>query len=135
MRPTDITPWDVLTSSGRYEEREKSDECTTDVRIRVSDLADRVSKLMLHLGIKATVSSGFRTLQSNKKANGAALSAHCTGEAVDLADPNNEIDDAIMRDPGILDQFDLYLESPQHTPGWSHLSTRRPRSGSRVFIP
>lgn len=135
MRPTDVTPWDILTSSGKYLDREKSNECTSDVRINSADLASRVSNLLAHLGIHAVVSSGFRTTSSNTKAGGAKSSAHCTGEAVDLYDPKNEIDDSIMRDPSILDRVDLYLESPQHTPGWCHLSTRRPKSGNRVFIP
>lgn len=134
--PQIISPWDVLTSSGTYPERINSPECTAEVHNNAADTAERVSKLLDLLGIKwAKVASGFRTSASNRSANGAKASAHMNGEAVDLYDPQNTLDDSIMRSPHLLDACDLYMEAPQATPGWSHLSKRRPRSGSRIFIP
>lgn len=64
---------------------------------------------------------------------GAQKSAHKTGEAVDIYDPNNEIDNWIT--DKILEKHDLYRESPQDTLTWLHLSTRPPKSGKRTFKP
>jgi hypothetical protein len=132
----EVTPWDILTSSEKYPEREKSEECTSRVRIYAADLAERVSRLLNHLNISAKVSSGFRTSAVNASIpNSAKRSAHMLGCAVDLEDHANALDDAIMKDPGVLTQFDLYLESPHHTPGWCHIQTVRPPSGNRIFLP
>jgi len=72
---------------------------------------------------------------------GAPHSAHKNGEAVDRYDPENLIDDFISKfDDGkggnsLLEEFGLYREHPDSTPGWCHLTTRAPNSGHRTFIP
>lgn len=136
--PQTVSPLDILTSGGSHPERERSDECTTEVRINAADLAERVSKLLDSLGSvggRATISSGFRTSAANRQVGGSKNSAHCEGRAVDLADPKGALAAAITRDVGILATFDLYLEHPDYTKGWVHLSTRGPLSGRRVFVP
>lgn len=142
--PQLITPLDVLTSSGKYPSREQSDECVTGVRINAADLAERVSKLLGALGItSAKVSSGFRTKAANAAANGAKLSAHQTGQAVDLEDNDGTLGAAITSNIALLDTYDLYLENPYYTVKtvngvayrWVHLQSRRTPSGRRVFVP
>ena len=133
--PQSIAPLDILTSGNKHPEREQSDECTTEVRVNAADLAERVSKLLDHLGRTASISSGFRTTSANKAAGGSKKSAHRTGQAVDLEDPGNTLDDTISRDPSLLDTYDLYREDPTSTPGWVHLTTRPPPSGHRTFLP
>lgn len=134
--PQLITPLDVLTSSGRYPDRMDSPECVTGVRIRAADTAERVSKLLGHLGVtSAKVSSGFRTKAANSSANGAPLSAHQTGEAVDLADKDGSLARGITTHNALLRLYDLYLEDTSATPGWVHLQTRPTKSGKRVFLP
>lgn len=134
--PQLITPLDVLTSSGKYPERIESPECVTGVRIHAADLAERVSKLLGCLGITtASVSSGFRTQAANLDANGAKLSAHLTGEAVDLEDIGNTLCATINRDPSVLDTFDLFMENSFYTKGWCHIQIRPTKSGRRIFTP
>lgn len=133
--PQTISPMDVLTSHGKYPGREKSDECSSEVRIKAADLAERVSRLVDHLGIKPIISSGFRTTEANRKAGGSRSSAHLSGEAVDLEDKDGSLDAAIDADPSVLDTYDLYREHPHYTPGWCHLSTRKTLSGRRTFVP
>lgn len=133
--PQTIYPLDVLTSSGLYPAREQDAECTTAVRVAAADLAERVSRLLDHLGYRASVSSGFRTKQANAVANGAKASAHQSGEACDLVDPQGKIAQAILADPSILEKYDLYLENPQYTKGWVHCQTRPTKSGNRIFNP
>lgn len=66
---------------------------------------------------------------------GAPKSAHKTGEAVDVYDPDNELDDYIDDNPDVLVTYNLYREAPNATAGWVHLSTRKPGSGNRTFQP
>jgi hypothetical protein len=132
---SEITPWDVLTSSGRYEDRIDHEECTPAVRIAAADLAERVSKLLTRCGLRGDVTSGFRTSAANGSAHAAKRSAHMSGEAVDLADPHGAIANTILGLPHVLEDYDLYMENPQYTKGWVHLSTRAPKSGNRIFIP
>lgn len=130
-----VTLMDILTSSGKYPEREQSPECTGFVLVAAHTLSERVSALLWDLGMGAKVSSGFRTSATNGAAGGAKKSAHMSGEAVDLEDPQGTIANAIMAAPTLLEKHGLYMESPQHTKGWIHLTTRAPKSGNRIFIP
>ena len=66
---------------------------------------------------------------------GAPQSAHKLGMAIDIYDPDNKIDEAIMSDITILQQHGLYIEHPDATKGWSHWSIKKPRSGNRIFYP
>lgn len=66
---------------------------------------------------------------------GAPRSAHKTGEAVDIYDPEGELDDWLFPDTQHLVMLGLYMEHPASTRGWCHLTTRAPRSGNRVFYP
>lgn len=126
---------DILTSGNAHPEREQSDECTTEVRVAAADLAERVSRLLDHLGVKAAISSGFRTTASNSKVGGSPRSAHLAGQAVDLADPKGELSARLVADPSLLVQFDVYLENPYYTKTWTHLQSRPTSSGRRIFTP
>ena len=64
---------------------------------------------------------------------GAATSSHKEARAVDVYDPQNELDDLIT--DSLLTAYGLYREAPESTPGWCHLTTRAPKSGRRTFIP
>jgi len=64
---------------------------------------------------------------------GKTTSAHKEGRAVDVYDPNDELDTAITDE--LLEEHDLYREDPGHTNGWVHLTTRPPGSGKRTYLP
>lgn len=131
-----LSPWEILTSSDKYPEREKSSECTTQVRINAADLAERVSKLLGALGItKVKVSSGYRTAQANIQAGGKERSAHMSGQAVDIEDISGDLGRLVMSRPDLLQLYDLYIESPHATPSWIHFQSRRTASGNRIFKP
>lgn len=65
--------------------------------------------------------------------SGAPSSKHKTGHAVDVFDPKNELDGMLTDE--ILEQFGLYREHPDDTPGWCHLQDVSPKSGRRTFKP
>ena len=69
---------------------------------------------------------------------GAPASSHKQGQGVDRYDPEGLIDAWCIKNSevgGLLETCGIYIEHPDATPGWSHWTTRRPRSGNRVFKP
>jgi hypothetical protein len=95
-------------------------------------------KLEAHPVSQSLVSSGWRPPQINRQVKGAApKSKHMTGEAVDLYDPEGDIDNFLMSGQGqrVLASLGLYIENPACTKSWSHIQIVPPRSQSRVFYP
>ena len=66
---------------------------------------------------------------------GAPNSAHKQGMAVDLHDPDGDLDSWIMGRQYLLADLGLAIEHPASTRGWCHITTRIPPSGNRVFYP
>ena len=66
---------------------------------------------------------------------GAPKSAHKTGQAVDIYDPWDALDEWIDKHPACLETHDLYREASSATRKWCHLSTRAPGSKKRTFLP
>lgn len=83
------------------------------------------------------VSSGWRPADINAATPGAAArSLHMTCEAIDLYDPDGDLDDWLLASADtVLRDLGLWLEHPAATKGWAHVQTRPPRSGRRVFYP
>ena len=129
-----ISPYDILTSSGKYPDRPLFSN--KEIRENASELSRRVSVLMQDY-IKLCVSSGFRTLEANQAAGGAKSSNHLKGLAVDIHDLGHYLlrDYEQKKEESLLVKHDLYLEHPDHTRTWTHLQITPPRSGNRVFVP
>lgn len=86
----------------------------------------------------SVVSSGWRPPAINASTpNAAVRSLHMTGRALDVYDPDGDLDEWLMSKAGhaALTRIGLWLEHPAATKGWSHLQTVAPRSGNRVFYP
>lgn len=66
---------------------------------------------------------------------GAPASAHKTGMAVDLYDPDGNIDAWLLANAKELETYGLWFEHPDKTAGWSHWGIRKPASGRRFFYP
>lgn len=64
---------------------------------------------------------------------GKGLSSHKEARGIDIYDPHNLLDNWLT--DAILEQYGLYREHPDSTPGWCHLTTRAPGSGLRTFQP
>lgn len=83
-------------------------------------------------GKPITVLSGARCAEHNAKVGGAPKSAHVEGRAVD-----------VERTPALLTfctepqlaRYGLYMEDPNYTTDWIHLTDRAPASGKRIFKP
>lgn len=66
---------------------------------------------------------------------GAPGSSHKNGEGVDRYDPEDKVDEWCMKNLKVLADCGIYIEHPSATPGWSHWTIRRPKSGKRAFYP
>lgn len=64
---------------------------------------------------------------------GAPNSSHKVGRGIDIYDPLNALDNWIT--DSILEKHGLFREAPLHTPHWTHLSDKSPKSGKRSFVP
>lgn len=94
--------------------------------------------LLVRFGEGRRVNSGWRPPEVNAKTAGAApKSKHMTGQAIDLADPEGDLDDWLMSAEGqaAMAELGLWHEHPAVTKGWAHLQTVPPRSGRRTFYP
>jgi hypothetical protein len=82
------------------------------------------------------VSSGWRPPAVNANTpNAAPNSKHMTGQAIDLYDPDGDLDEWALANQQVLKDLGLWLEHPSATKGWCHVQTMPPRSGNRVFYP
>lgn len=92
----------------------------------------------LHPTHKTLVSSGWRPPEVNAGTpNAAPRSKHMTGQAIDLYDPDGDLDDWLMTVDGqrVMSDLGLWHEHPSATKGWAHLQSVPPRSGRRTFYP
>lgn len=105
--------------------------------LKVNQLIDLMPfDLEINPKTNSPVSSGWRPARLNANVPGAApKSKHMLGLAVDLYDPEGEIDDWCMDNLGSLEQCGIWLEHPSATKGWSHWQCVPPKSGKRVFYP
>jgi|SRR6185369_8992351 len=94
--------------------------------------------LLARFGQGRKVNSGWRPPQVNAAIPTAAVnSKHMSAQAIDLADPDGDLDDWLMSVPGqlALEDIGLWMEHPSATKGWAHVQTVPPKSGRRVFYP
>lgn len=75
---------------------------------------------------------GFRPLSCQI---GAPKSNHKQGLAVDIYDPDGEIDKWCIKNLNKLEECGIWLEHPSATKGWSHWQCVPVKSGNRVFMP
>jgi hypothetical protein len=120
--------------------------CPEEVRINARALLEKVNNLIQYIYMNfdwvdfetkpngSIVSSGWRPAQVNANTPGASpKSKHMTGHAVDIYDPDGDIDEVITDE--LLEKFGLYREHPSATKGWCHLQDIPPKSKRRTFYP
>lgn len=111
-------------------------QLTADMRVNAETLVLRTNMLLDKFGQERGITSGWRPREVNAKVSGAALrSKHMTCQAIDLADPEGDLDEWLLNNPLVLRSVGLYQEHPSATKGWCHVQTVPPRSGNRVFYP
>lgn len=109
---------------------------TAQIRANAAMTVERANALLERFGEVRTVNSGWRPPTVNAATPGAApFSKHMTGEAVDIADPEGDLDEWCLAHQDALVDIGLWLEHPASTKGWCHVQISPPRSGNRVFYP
>lgn len=99
--------------------------------------ADGIS-LSRNANTNSFVASGWRPPAINAATpNAAPSSKHMTGQAIDIYDPDGDLDEWLLAAPGqrVLVNLGLWLEHPSATKGWAHVQTIPPKSLNRVFYP
>jgi LAS superfamily LD-carboxypeptidase LdcB len=134
----------VITLTDYWQSRDKAypAELTEAIRMAAADTVAKANLLIssFRMLTKDTehrkVNSGWRPAAVNKATAGAApRSKHMTGQAIDISDPDGDLDDWCMEHPEVLQTIGLWLEHPSATKGWTHLQTCPPKSGKRIFHP
>lgn len=135
----------MLTQEDYFAAYSGHPDITDEIRINCGELLVKVNALLedcISLGWKPLVNPATGTLISGTKNGGwrppeshvgAPDSSHKKGSGVDVADGDGTLDRLI--DDELLEKHGLYREHPDDTLGWSHLTTRAPRSGRRTFKP
>lgn len=115
--------------------------CDPQIEVNAATLLQRANALMqaytAATGNEAgALRSGWRPPAVNACTPGAsATSKHMTGEAVDIADNNQAINEWVMTEQGTqaLIECELWHEHPRDTPSWCHVQSAPPHSGNRHF--
>lgn len=111
---------------------------TPDIKRNAITTVALANELLALFGQRRKVNSGWRPPAVNAATpNAAAMSKHMLGQAIDLADPEGDLDEWLMGDIGqaAMTRIGLWHEHPAATKGWAHLQTVPPRSGRRTFYP
>lgn len=113
----------------------KLEDLTPEMQANATELLRRVNLFRAEYGKPMYVTSGYRSPEHNAKIGGAKSSSHMSCQALDFRDGDKKLKEFIANDPAILERCDLYMEHPDHTETWVHLSSRKTASGNRIFKP
>jgi hypothetical protein len=119
----------------------------TNVEQNLQELAKRINVVRSLWGKPMVVTSGYRTRHDQIRIYTAIArkrgidnpripmgSAHLTGCAVDIADPDGSLGRWLKADPSILEGAQLWCEEIDSTPR-IHFQSYPPGSGKRWFLP
>lgn len=121
-----------LLSAGSHKWAEKDVDVIT-LR-NLEDLCRKVNALGYQPPMRAT--SCLRSIKDQQRINPSAMgSSHLYGCAVDIADPKGELKKWCVANKAKLIECGLWMEGPEYTTSWCHLSSYMPKSGKRIFIP
>lgn len=132
----------TLTDFWMGRDRQYPDELTDEIRSNAAETVARANLLLSSYRALTKddeirkVNSGWRPIGINAATPGAApRSKHMLGQAIDISDPEGDLDEWAMDHPDILQSIGLWQEHPSATKSWAHFQIVPPRSGKRVFYP
>lgn len=108
-------------------------------------LLERINKVRAAYGKPMKVTSGYRSLEDhlriyrNKGITDQSRipmkSKHLSGLAIDIFDPNKDLQKWCLANESLLEQYQLWMEDFSATPNWCHFQCDPPKSGKRWFLP
>lgn len=122
---------------------------SVDMRIEAARTVDLANRLIVMAtvhgvimdpmpGTESIVPSGWRPPDINAATPGAKVrSLHLCCRAIDMYDPDGDLDEWLLSDNGqrVLADLGLWHEHPACTKGWAHVQTQPPASKRRTFYP
>lgn len=121
-----------LLNSGSHKWKESDVDVV--VKRNLEDLIRKINALGYQPPMRA--SSCLRSIKDQQRINPKAMgSSHLYGAAVDIADPDGKLKAWCKANINKLTECGLWMESPEATKTWCHLSSQMPKSGKRVFVP
>ena len=117
-------------------DKQYPDDWTQEIEDQAAVTVKRANQLLTAFGEERGVNSGWRPPEVNATTPGAApFSRHMTGQAIDIHDPEGDLDQWCLDHPDVLTSIGLWQEQPASTKGWTHVQVIPPKSGNRVFWP
>lgn len=111
----------------------------------LEELLVKVNKVRTAYNKPMTVTSGYRSMYDHKRIYNAKgifdeskipmKSKHLSGEAVDIYDPNQELQKWCLYNTKLLIEIGLWMEDFSATKNWVHFQIVPPKSGKRFFMP
>ncbi len=119
--------------------RQKWDDLDDETKAHVTELHEKINKLRTAIGRPLKVNDGLRRRGIDMPKNGAAMSNHYLGFAIDLDDDDSAwLWKWTLENLDLMQEIGLWMEDPRWTHGggtWMHYQIRPPKSGKRIYIP
>lgn len=119
-----------------------ADSLTDDIRKNATETVAKANILIAYFqdmtkdAEPRKVNSGWRPASVNAATpNAAPRSRHMTAQAIDISDPEGDLDEWCLAHPDQLESIGLWQEHPSATKGWCHVQIVPPKSGKRCFYP
>lgn len=108
-------------------------------------LLEKVNKVREAYGKSMVISSGYRSMDDHKRiyrekgitdeSKIPMKSKHLYGQALDVSDPNQELQKWVKSNVLLMEEIGLWMEDFSATKNWCHFQTLPPRSNKRFFMP
>jgi hypothetical protein len=108
---------------------------TPEIDANIANTISRVEAFLQDFKGDVIINSGLRDPQSNRAAGGAANSTHLTGQAIDISDKDGKVWKFVLDNLELAQQIGLWFEDKRWTPTWTHMQTKPPKSGKRIYVP
>lgn len=123
----------------------KFEQLDAEVQKNLIDLLEKINKVRSLYNKPMKITSGLRTKEDqiriyNQKGITDLTkipmgSRHLYGQAIDVFDPNKELQQWCLSNVIKLEEIGLWCEDFLYTPNWTHFQSVPPKSGKRFFKP
>ena len=97
------------------------------------DLWNKINNIRSAYGKPMVITSGYRTVEWEKKQGRSGKSDHCKCKAIDVYDPDKDLAKWVHEHEQLLKYNQLWVEHTDYTKNWVHFTTQ-PKS-QLFFIP
>ena len=123
----------------------KIEDQPEQTQANLKELLEKINKIRTAWAKPMTVTSGLRTMEDHlriyaqkgitDKAKIPMKSRHLFGQAVDISDPNKDLQKWCKANESVLADVGLWMEDFSATSNWCHFQIVPPASGKRWFMP